>query len=310
METSSILVTGGDGFIGNHLSRELATRGHEVLRCDLANTAAEDYQRVDVREFHQLSRTFEKRKFDYVYHLAAEYGRWNGEDFYENLWRTNAIGTKNLIRLQERLKFRLVFFSSAEVYGDYGGQMSEGVMDTTPIKQINDYAITKWAGELMCLNSAEQFDTETVRVRPVNCYGPGEHYTPYRGFIPKFIYHALQNRPYTVFVGHKRIIDYVDDSCRTFANIVDNFLPGEVYNIGGRMEWEMDIKSYSDLILKAVGRDDSLISYKDSEPFTTRVKHVDCSKAIRDLKHDPKIAPSEGIRRTVDWMRKVYGVGD
>src|SRR2546422_9242316 len=202
MEKFSILVTGGDGFIGTHLSRELASRGHEVLRCDLANSEAEDYHRVDVREFHQLNRTFEKRKFDYVYHLAAEYGRWNGEDFYENLWTTNAIGTKNVIRLQERFKFRLIFFSSAEVYGDYRGVMSEDVMERVPIKQLNDYAITKWAGELMCLNSEEQFGSETVRVRPVNCYGPGEHYTPYRGFIPKFIYHALTDKPYVVFRGH------------------------------------------------------------------------------------------------------------
>src|SRR2546428_11345836 len=308
METSSILVTGGDGFIGNHLSRELATRGHEVLCCDLANTAAEDYQRVDVREFHQLSRTFEKRKFDYVYHLAAEYGRWNGEDFYENLWRTNAIGTKNLIRLQERLKFRLVFFSSAEVYGDYGGQMSEGVMDTTPIKQLNDYAITKWAGGIMCLNSAEQFGTETVRVRPVHCYGPGEHYTPYRGFIPKFIYHALKNKPYVVYKGHRRIIDYVEDTCRTFANIVDHFISAEAYNVAGRPEWERDIKAYSDLILKIVRRADSLVTYKDADPFTTKTNAVDYSKAVRDLKHDPKVTPEEGIRRTVDWMRRTYGM--
>ena len=62
------------------------------------------------------------------------------------------------------------------------------------------------------------------------------------------------------FKGHKRIIDYVEDSCRTWANIVDNFIPGEVYNVAGKQEWEMDIKEYSDLILKAVGRDDSLVT--------------------------------------------------
>ena len=50
--------------------------------------------------------------------------------------------------------------------------------------------------------------------------------------------------------GHKRIIDYVEDSCKTFANIVDNFIPGEVYNVGGRVEWEKDIKEYSDIVLK------------------------------------------------------------
>ncbi len=307
MQTWRVLVSGGGGFIGTHLVRRLASLGNEVLACDLLSSERVNSVRCDVREFRQLERIFDKGKFDFVYHLAAEYGRWNGEDFYESLWQTNAIGTKNVVRLQERLKFRLIFFSSAEVYGDYHGSMKEDVLDTIPIKQLNDYAITKWAGELMCLNSAEQFGTETVRVRPVNCYGPGEHYTPYRGFIPKFIHHALHDKPYTVYEGHKRIIDYVEDSCRTFANIVDHFIPGEVYNVGGRPEWERDIKAYSDLILKTVGRNDSIVTYKDGEPFTTKTKPVDCSKAIRDLKHDPKVPPEEGIRRTVEWMKHEYG---
>ena len=305
--TKRILVTGGAGFIGSQLAAELRSRGHEVTTCDLFSHEEDTYIRCDVREHRQLERLFRGAGYDYVYHLAAEYGRWNGEDYYENLWKTNAIGTKNVIRVQEREKFRLIFFSSAEIYADHDGVLTEDLVDRTPFKQLNDYAITKWAGELMCLNSAEQFGTETVRVRPVNCYGPGEHYTPYRGFIPKFIYYALKNKPYTVFKGHRRIIDYVEDSCRTFANIIDNFRQGEAYNVGGRQEWEMDIKSYSDLILKTVGRDDTLVAYKNAEPFTTRVKHIDCSKAIRDLKHDPKVAPQEGIRRTVEWMQGVYG---
>ena len=309
METGRILVTGGAGFIGTNLVNELRKRGHEVIALDLYNTDREGYLRADVRNYRQLERAFDKCEFDYVYHLAAEYGRWNGEDYYENLWATNAIGTKHLIRLQEKLGFRMIFFSSAEVYGDYEGIMTEDVMEKNPIKdtyQMNDYAITKWAGELMCMNSAKMFGTETVRVRPVNCYGPGEHYTPYRGFIPKFIYHALFNKPYTVFKGHKRIIDYVEDSCRTWANIVDIFIHGEVYNVGGRPEWEMEIKEYSDLVLKAVERDDSLVTYKEAEPFTTKVKQMDFSKAVRDLKHDPKVTPEEGIGRTVEWMKSIY----
>ena len=173
---------------------------------------------------------------------------------------------------------------------------------------MNDYAISKWTGELMCLNSAKMFGTETVRVRPVNCYGPYEEYTPYRGFIPKFIYHCLHNKAYTVYEGHKRIIDFVEDTCRTFANIIDNFIPDEVYNIGGRAEWEMDIKDYSDLILKATGTDESLVTYKKAEPFTTKVKKIDFSKAIRDLNHNPKVPPEEGIKRTVEWMKYYYRI--
>ena len=311
MESKKILVTGGAGFIGTNLVNELRERGHEVFALDLYNTERDNYIRCDVKNYRQLEKVFDKSNFDYVYHLAAEYGRWNGEAYYENLWQTNVIGTKHMLRLQEKLKFRMIFFSSAEVYGDYNGIMSEDVMVNNPIDntyQMNDYAITKWAGELMCMNSASMFGTETVRVRPVNCYGPQEHYTPYRGFIPKFIYHSLHDKPYDVFRGHKRIIDYVGDTATTFANIVDNFIPGEVYNVGGKQEWEMEIKEYSDLILKAVGRDDSIVAYHDAEPFTTDIKTIDCSKAVRDLKHEPKVTPEEGIRKTVEWMKWNYRI--
>lgn len=311
MNSQRILVTGGAGFIGTNLVRELESRGHEVFAVDLYNNERENYSRVDVKNFRQIDRIFDKKSFDYVFHLAAEYGRWNGEDYYENLWQTNVIGTKHMLRLQEKLKFRMIFFSSAEVYGDYDGVMTEDMMEKNPIRdtyQMNDYAITKWAGELMCLNSAKMFGTETVRVRPVNCYGPHEHYTPYRGFIPKFIYHSLFGKSYTVFKGHKRIIDFVEDSCRTWANIIDNFIPGEVYNVAGRPEWEREIKQYSDLILKAVGRDDSLVIYQDAEPFTTKIKTIDCTKAIKDLKHNPKVPPEEGIQKTVEWMKKFYRI--
>jgi dTDP-glucose 4,6-dehydratase len=306
----NILVTGGAGNIGTNLCNVLRTRGHMVISSDLYNTERDDYIRCDVRNYRQLQHVFDEFDlFDFVFHLAAEYGRWNGEAYYENLWQTNCVGTKHILRLQEKLGFKHIFFSSCEVYGDYDGFMKEDVMVNNKISdtyQINDYAITKWAGELMCLNSTAMFGTETVRVRPLNCYGPHEHFTPYRGFIPKFIYHALNDRSYTVYKGHKRIIDYVEDSCRTFANIVDNFIPGEVYNVGGRIEWEKDIKEYSDIVLKVTGKDESLVKYKEEEAFTTKIKTVDFSKAIKDLGHNPVVDPEEGIRRTAAWMKDYY----
>jgi dTDP-glucose 4,6-dehydratase len=305
---TKVLVTGGLGFIGSNLVPELRSRKHEVWVCDLIQSEGPNYIRCDVSKYRQLERIFEKHKFDYVYHLAAEYGRWNGEDYYENLWNTNVIGTKNMIRLQEELKFRMIFFSSAEVYGDYDGVMSEDVMDKVPLKQMNDYAMTKWVGEMQALNSAAMFGTETVRVRPVNAYGPHEHYSPYRGVIPMFIYKALHNEPYTVYMGHKRIFDYVEDTCRTFANIIDTFKPGEVYNVGAKEEWEHDIKYISDLILKNLGKKDSNVTYKEAEPFTTRVKHMDFSKIRRDLKHDPRVPIEEGIPLVIKWMKQYYGI--
>ena len=116
---AKVLVTGGQGFIGSNLVPELESRNNDVWVCDLGQSSREKYIRCDVGKYRQLERIFETHEFDYVYHLAAEYGRWNGEDYYENLWQTNVIGTKNMLRVQEQKKFRMIFFSSAEVYGDH-----------------------------------------------------------------------------------------------------------------------------------------------------------------------------------------------
>ena len=196
----------------------------------------------------QLHQLFEKHTFDFVYHLGAEFGRWNGEDFYDNVWRSNAQGTKNILkRMQEKYKFKHIFFSSSEVYGDYDGVMSEDVLEKVAIRQMNDYAISKWVSEMQIMNSADMFGSETVRIRLFNTCIP-EYYSTYRSVICMFVYNALHNIPYTVFKGHTRTSTYITDMINTIANIADNFIPGEVYNIGG-LDYH-DIKTVSDLILK------------------------------------------------------------
>jgi len=314
-----ILITGGLGTVGAGLVAELRGRSHHVVSCDLAHqpdeigfsvrtdVSAPLYARCDVGEFRQIERVFEQTgPFESVYHCAAEFGRWNGEDFYETLWRTNAVGTKNIIRLQERLKFRLVHFSSSEVYGDWPGLMAETVMDEHEIKQMNDYAMTKWVNEMQIHNSALQYGTESVVVRLFNTYGPGEHYSPYRSVNCRFLYCALKGLQWTVFRGHSRTSTYLADTVRTLANIANNFKAGETYNIGGNSRHT--IEELSDTILKVTGAEPSLAQYRNSEILTTHHKLVDASKAVRDLDHKDSFSLEQGLRLTADWMRKVYNL--
>lgn len=301
-----ILVTGGLGAVGTYLVRELRARGHDVWVCDRPHHHDPQYLRCDVGEVRQLERVVTHRPFELVYHLAAEFGRWNGEDFYETMWRSNVVGTKHLLRLQEKLGFRQVFFSSSEVYGEYDGVMAEEVMDRHEIRQLNDYALSKWVGEQQVMNSAAMHGTETVRVRLFNTYGPGETYSPYRSMICRFVYSALHGLPYTVYLGHTRTSTYITDTATTLANITERFRPGEVYNIAG-LEHH-DIKSVSDLVLRLTGTPESLVQYREAEPFTTIHKRVDCQKAVRELGHAPKVRLEEGVAETVRWMRSHYGV--
>jgi len=302
-----ILVTGGLGVVGAHLVRELRGRGNEVWVCDLPHDHDPQYVRGDVSEYRQLERLIAAHGFEYVYHLAAEFGRWNGEDYYETLWRSNVIGTKNLIRLQEKHRFRQIFFSSSEVYGDWAGVMDESVMDGHEVRQLNDYALTKWVGEQQVLNSAAMHGTESVRVRLFNTYGPGEYYSPYRSMICVFIYRALHDIPYNVYLNHHRTSTYLTDCVRTLANISERFVPGQVYNIGGT-EYH-DVKTVSDLILRSLGKNDSLVTYKEAEAFTTKDKKIEVSRAERELDHQCRVTLAEGIPRTLEWMRRAYDAG-
>src|SRR5919106_4834632 len=312
-----ILVTGGLGIVGTGLIKELRSRGHLVVSCDPHHQPDEVgfsrhtegreplYARCDVGEFRQIERVFERMgPFDYVYHCAAEFGRWNGEDFYETLWRTNAIGTKNIIRLQERLGFKLIHFSSSEVYGDWPELMVESVMDEYEIKQMNDYAMTKWVNEMQVRNSAIQYGTQSVVVRLFNTYGPGEYYSPYRSVNCRFLYCALHNLPWTVFRGHSRTSTYLADTVRTLANISENFKPGETYNIGGVDHHS--IEELAEVVLKVTGADAGLVEYRETEILTTKLKRVDTSKSVRDLDHKNSYSLEDGMRLTAEWMRSAY----
>jgi dTDP-glucose 4,6-dehydratase len=321
-----ILVTGGMGTIGRGLNRLFREQGNDVVSIDIfhanvTGTTCTDekgfslhtdvpeplYARCDIGEYRQVERIFETMgPFDYVYHTAAEFGRWNGEDFYENLWKSNVIGTKNIIRLQERYNFRLVHFSSSEVYGDFPELMVETVMDEHEVKQMNDYAMTKWVNEMQVKNSASQFKTETVVVRIFNTYGPGEYYSPYRSVNCRFVYCALKGLPWIVFKGYGRTSTYLEDSVRTLANIAENFKPGEVYNIGGAQYHT--IEELSDLVIRETGADPGLVEYRESEVLTTRHKHVDVSKSVNDLGHKSTVSLEEGVKRTVQWMKEVYNL--
>ncbi len=294
-----ILVTGSKGVVGSGLTAILRARGHNVHGLDLFHCSDDNYVRCDVGDYRQLERAI--HGFTHVYHCAAEFGRWNGEDYYEQLWRTNAIGTKNVIRLQEKLGFRLIHFSSSEVYGDFQGVMSEDVMNQVPIKQMNDYAMSKWVNEMQIANSKTLYGTESVVVRLFNTYGPGETHHPYRSVNSRFCYAALKGLPITVYRNHCRTSTYLTDTCNTLANIVDNFVPGETYNIGG--DEFHNIETLAAIIWELTGADRSLITYKHSEPLTTHTKRVNVSKAIRDLKHQNTVSLREGIRLTLNWMK-------
>ena len=299
-----ILVTGSKGTLGRPLVIELRRRGHEVWGCDMQHQADQRYTRADVANYRQLERVFDQ-PFDFVYHLAAEFGRINGEEYYDTLWQTNVIGTRNVLELQRKLGFKLIFSSSSEIYGDrHEDILHESIPLHKSIIQHNDYATTKWVNEIQIMNFEKRHGNSCMRLRFFNAYGPGEHYHNYRSVVCLFCYRALHDLPYQVYEGYRRVFMYIDDFIPTLANACDKFAPGEVYNIGG--EEFRSVRELSDLILRHLGKDDRLVTYLPEDKHNVQNKRPDIRKAKELLGHDPKIVLEEGVPETIEWMKRVY----
>lgn len=306
-----ILVTGSLGTIGQKLVPELRERKHEVYGCDLAHDADEYgkhfggegyYQKCDVGIYRQVAAVIDRVRPQLVYHAAAEFGRWNGEDFYERLWQTNVIGTKHILALQADWHFRLVHFSSSEVYGECSAVMSE---DLAPRRLLNDYAMTKWCNEQQIINATEIEQTQSIIVRLFNTYGPGERYSPYRSVNCQFLYRAMKGLPLKVHDGHARTSTYVDDTVRTLANISENFLPGSIYNIAGSQPHT--IFELAQIAMQVMGNKVQ-IEALPKEPLTTMMKIPNIARAEKELGHKCTVTLEDGMARTAEWMRKEYGM--
>ncbi|SDI23512.1 NAD-dependent epimerase/dehydratase family protein [Desulfosporosinus hippei] len=301
---AKILVTGSRGTLGTRLVEVLKYRGHDVWEVDLQHYLGDKYVRADISEYRQLERVFEQ-DYDYVFHLAAEFGRINGEHYYDTLWKTNVIGTRNILEWQLKKGFKLVFTSSSEIYGEaIEPLLTEDLPLKKTIIQHNDYALTKWANEVQVINFEKKYESPIVRLRLFNAYGPGEYYHSYRSVVCLFIYRALQGISYEVFEGYYRVFMYVDDLIPTIANVAHNFKPGEVYNIGGT-EYR-SVRDLSDLVLKYTDGNQKLVKYLPEDKHNTVSKRPDISKAKADLAHNPKVLLEEGLPKTVEWMKKIY----
>lgn len=313
-----ILITGCKGVVGSKLSEQLKKRGHKVFGVDLMHTSDnyghglgsvedQNYFRCDIGEYRQIKSVIDFVKPHIVYNCAAEFGRWNGEHFYEQVWRTNTVGLKHILRLQEEFRFRLVHCSTSEVYGDYNDIMWENVINKVPIVQMNDYAISKRANEMQIMNSRIQYDTETVVVRIFNTYGPGEWYHPFRSVNCIFTYNLLKGKPITVFSGHTRTSTYIYDCVDALANISTNFKNGEVYNLASKQHHT--IEEMAKIILKETKADPKLITWaKKSEILTTKDKLVNADKAGADLNMKETVSLQDGIKNTVAWMKRYYEI--
>ncbi len=316
-----ILVTGSEGTLGKKLCEELTERGYDVYGADLQHTHDPKYTRCDVAEQRQVQRLFNTVDPEFVYHLAAEFGRVNGEHYYEQLWRSNQIGTSNVIRACVESGARMILAGSSEAYGDSGEAfLREDYLDTHAPLFHNQYALSKWVQERQVFIAAQNDKLRAVVLRFFNAYGPGEYYSSYRSVVCLFCYRLLHGLPITIYQNGHRDFMYVGDWANTVANIVERFdsLPTgthasgvPVYNVGGdEYRSIVDMAKVVIRTLESLGLDteNTKITYLDTEAHNVINKRPSLKIVERDLGHKPVVNLEEGILRTIQWMREIYKV--
>ena len=205
-----VLITGGAGFIGNHLANRLILDGHSVIVYDnlsrgnsLFATKQQDHIEFvlgDLRDYTRLYNTVAKSEV--IYHLGAQanvVGAINDPDYCVT---TNVMGTYNLLKASKEIGVkRIVFTSSREVYGEV---KQFPVNENTPLKWKNPYGYSKAIGEQYCYLFNNFYKLPVVILRLANVFGPGDT----GRVIPLFIEKACSGVPLVVY-GGEQIIDFI-----------------------------------------------------------------------------------------------------
>ncbi|MBX3069225.1 MAG: SDR family NAD(P)-dependent oxidoreductase [Thermomicrobiales bacterium] len=235
------LVTGAAGFIGSHLVERLAREGWRVRGLDIRQPTgswvdALDGDRVkfttgDIRDADLLARLAEG--VDVVFHQAAISSVQRSVENPRETVDVNIGGTLNVLEAARVNGCRVVFASSAAIYGDALETPKTEAMLPRP---LTPYAVSKLSGEHLCASYGHVYGVETVALRYFNVYGPRQDpSSPYSGVISRFVDAVGQGRPVTIFGDGEQTRDFVSVSDVVNANLqaaCAREASGRAFNIG------------------------------------------------------------------------------
>jgi dTDP-glucose 4,6-dehydratase len=306
-----LFVTGGAGFIGsNFVHRTLASHPDwKLLVVDKLTYAGnlknlESALNPDRCEFVQMDicdpAVIDLLKgCDAVIHFAAESHVDRSIEDAAEFVRTNVDGTQNLIQASRQAGVpRFIHVSTDEVYGSLGeeGEFTE----ESPIQPNSPYAATKAASDLLVMAYVCTHRFPGIITRCSNNYGP---YQFPEKFIPLMIAQALAGQPLPVYGKGANVRDWihVSDHCDAVDVVLQQGRLGEVYNIGGGRE--MRNLEVARLILKALGRPETLIEFVKDRPGHDLRYAINCDKLANETGWTARTSFEEGMASTIDWYR-------
>jgi len=312
-----LLITGGCGFIGSNFVRYMLSARKDIRivnldkltyagkRASLRDIQADKrytFVKGDICRRVLLDKLFAENKFDTVVHFAAESHvdrSITGPDIFVT---TNVLGTQVLLEAAREHwekhmdDKRFIHVSTDEVYGTLGPQGY--FTEKTPYAPNSPYSASKAGSDFLARAYFHTYGLPAIITNCSNNYGPYQY--PEK-FLPLMITNALDNIKLPVYGDGMNVRDwlYVKDHCRALDIVLHKGKPGETYNIGGSNEWHnIDIVK---LVLKQMGKPESLIKFVKDRLGHDRRYAIDASKIKQELGWEPAMTFEKGLQQTIQW---------
>ena len=329
---TSILVTGGAGFIGSNFVLDWfrgSTTVESVVTLDkltyagnlqnlesLSSHAGHTFVQGDIGDPELLANLLRTHKPRAVIHFAAESHVDRSIQDPGAFVRTNVQGTLHLLQQslefwsalpeEEQARFRFLHVSTDEVYGTLGPD-DAAFQETTPYAPNSPYAASKAGSDHLVRAYHHTYGLPTLTTNCSNNYGP---YQFPEKLIPLVILNALEGKPLPIYGDGKNVRDwlYVVDHCEGIRTVLENGMPGETYNIGGRNErTNLDVvHAICDTLdelrpMPGARPRRSLVTYVKDRPGHDKRYAIDAGKIQKELGWFPRTGFEQGIRKTIEW---------
>jgi UDP-glucose 4-epimerase len=310
---SLVLVTGGAGFIGSHLTEALLREGHRIRVLDDFSTGKrenlifdKEYSSLEIIEgdIRHLAVCQKAMKgIEHVFHQAALPSVQRSVEDPLGSNAVNSGGTLNILfaAREEKVK-RVVYASSSSVYGDTPTLPKHEELPSNP---LSPYALQKYIGEQYCRLFYQLYGLETVSLRYFNIFGPKQDPNSiYSAVIPKFIDALLQGSPPIIFGDGEQSRDFTHIENVVQANLLAmsaEHLHGEAINIA--CAERTSLNQLMNVLRKILG---SKLSPVYEEPRRGDVRHslADIRKVKEILNYEPKVGVELGLKKTVEFFQK------
>ncbi len=308
-QKKTVVVTGGSGFLGSHLTDLLLSKGYKVIGIDnlitgnLANIAHlagnPDYKfvRQDVTQYIYLAEDV-----DLIFHFASPASPIDYLEHPIPTLKVGALGTHNVLGLAKAKKATILLASTSECYGDplVHPQKEDYWGNVNPIGPRGVYDEAKRFAEAMTMAYHRYHGVDTKIVRIFNTYGPRMRLRDGR-VVPAFIGQALTNTPLSIFGdgSQTRSFCYVSDLIEGIYRLSQSDFH-EPVNIGN--PGEMTIKQFAEKIIAYTGTT-SQITYHPLPVDDPKVRQPDITRAKNILGWEPQVSFEDGIKKTIEYFR-------